>query len=921
MAFGGIQKFTGNGTQTIFTVDTPDNLLSHRIRVYKDGTEKTISTDYTISGKTIVFTVAPESNSSIIVYLTTIDDAVSPHVKHSLPKFIAEDHPQFITFLEAFYEYLEIQGNTVDLTKRFLKLIDIDNTLDDFVVYFRQQYLQHIPDVIAGNKRNFVKKSREFYRAKGTEKSFKFFFEMLFGSDVEFYYPSRQMFRTSDGSWQQDFTLKVKSIVGDPLLFSSKRIIGSTSNASAYVQRVEQKTTMGVSYYELFLERKTVDGVFSLEEKIISDDLEAEICGVISEIQIVQPGSNYKIGELIDVTGGTGFGAMGIISRVGTNGEIKGIEVRDFGVDYRTTNTPSFTINTSIGTNAILVPVIGSSCLYTGRYLDKRNFPSQGSRLQDSYYYQQFSYVLSSERSIDEFEIIKKILHPAGMKFFSEVRAYDELEVIPKLLPETNIGLNDETSTFTTITWNHNLGLQSLVTLSDLEDIRLEIETEVTNRVGAAPLGARYSSIERDKNTYLPTTLRSDEGNDIIGTGNYGYWDEFANYQAKDFYHMQPSDFRDRPWLVTNIQPEPWVLITADQDMVTYPTNVSLTLTQRSISVSTNSNTSVTASTTMIAVTTALVDPSVSSAGSSVTANPTTISTTLTQYDPSVYSNTSTVQARQGMTMYTWSPREDFNPVIYGTGESNIQTWMDPVRPTSVWDSSGLQGTDNMSIRRMWDESPRAKHILQSTSGSRAVYKTAQQNGKNVFQSNGSTWMQYLDHKQAAKNVGGFTIAAVVKPITGSNHCVINVPNANGTTTARVRLNVIISGSVWYPQLVINRTDTTTVQIIDCTDISGNFALNAFYSIVARVDFANNLVDCYVNDEAAKASASAGLPTSGNTPNTDSNTSIILFASDTQGNNAAPSGTQYGDIVFYNEKISDSNRDNLITALASRWAL
>ncbi len=60
---------------------------------------------------------------------------------------------------------------------------------------------------------------------------------------------------------------------------------------------------------------------------------------------------------------------------------------------------------------------------YSGTY----GMPSSDRVLQDSYFYQDFSYVLTSLLSLsDYYEIVKKLIHPAGMKLFGELRLYEE---------------------------------------------------------------------------------------------------------------------------------------------------------------------------------------------------------------------------------------------------------------------------------------------------------------------------------------------------------------------------------------------------------------------------------------------------------------------------------------------------------------
>ena len=66
-----------------------------------------------------------------------------------------------------------------------------------------------------------------------------------------------------------------------------------------------------------------------------------------------------------------------------------------------------------------------------GRFIDGIGSPSdKGSVIQDSYYYQNFSYVIaSSQQRSDYFNIVNKTTHPAGNIMFSELRIETKVEL------------------------------------------------------------------------------------------------------------------------------------------------------------------------------------------------------------------------------------------------------------------------------------------------------------------------------------------------------------------------------------------------------------------------------------------------------------------------------------------------------------
>ena len=54
-------------------------------------------------------------------------------IPQQLPSFIRDnaDYEKFISFLQAYYEYMEQTGNVAERTKNLLNYRDVDNTIDE----------------------------------------------------------------------------------------------------------------------------------------------------------------------------------------------------------------------------------------------------------------------------------------------------------------------------------------------------------------------------------------------------------------------------------------------------------------------------------------------------------------------------------------------------------------------------------------------------------------------------------------------------------------------------------------------------------------------------------------------------------------------------------------------------------------------
>ncbi len=135
-------------------------------------------------------------------------------VNRQVPEFIREEYPLFISFLEAYYEYLENKQGTQlnDLTQRakdLRNLSDVDDSIDDFEEQFFATYASLVSKDVEIDKAFLIKNVLPLYLAKGSENSFKLLFRMLFGQELEVKYPKNDVLRASDGKWKRDEVIKV----------------------------------------------------------------------------------------------------------------------------------------------------------------------------------------------------------------------------------------------------------------------------------------------------------------------------------------------------------------------------------------------------------------------------------------------------------------------------------------------------------------------------------------------------------------------------------------------------------------------------------------------------------------------------------------------------------------------------------------
>ena len=185
------------------------------------------------------------------------DNKVSLLINKQVPEFVREEYPVFISFLEAYYEFLEnkqgTQKNDLITKSKELKYIsDVDTSIDEFEEQFLNSYATFLPKETTIDKALLIKNVLPLYLSKGSEKSFKLLFRMLFGNELEINYPKNNVLRASDGKWEIENAVKVSTDIysnytgnGTNKIFYILAKLG-LSEVSVYVNGVLQTTGFGI---------------------------------------------------------------------------------------------------------------------------------------------------------------------------------------------------------------------------------------------------------------------------------------------------------------------------------------------------------------------------------------------------------------------------------------------------------------------------------------------------------------------------------------------------------------------------------------------------------------------------------------------------------------------------------------------------
>lgn len=244
----------------------------------------------------------------------------------------------FEAFLRAYYEWLEQTKQPHEVIIHLRDYRNIDTTIDDFVEYFRREYMVAIPSEILANKRLLIDHIKKFYHNKGNKNSFQFLFRILYDEDIEIYLPKIDILRASDGKWSQVQSIKIIDEGWEDIsFFFIRNIVGQTSFASANVETIMRYSEGNLDILELTF--YNLSGQFVQGETISIEDNENTVIDVIvlevaSRINILSGGTRYGVNEKINLRLDGEIIGTGFIKAVG-RGPVTAINIVDGGTGYR----------------------------------------------------------------------------------------------------------------------------------------------------------------------------------------------------------------------------------------------------------------------------------------------------------------------------------------------------------------------------------------------------------------------------------------------------------------------------------------------------------------------------------------------------------------------------------------------------------
>ena len=290
---------------------------------------------------------------------------ISSLIPDLVPEHINQTYPYFIEFLELFNDYLVSENRASHYVNRIADQRDIDLVEEQFLTNLQQEIGISIPRSFAADPRLFYTKLVDFYQSRGTPDSIVSFFNLLFNDEVEIYFPKEDMFIPSDNPWT-DFADDVKANPGSYQPTNTFTVSGTTSEVFG-----QDDNNFWLLYNTPIV---FVNGVLNNTWKS-------------STYFRTYSGDDPEDEDSVTQT-----------------------------LAYKLTFTPALS-------DGDVVKVYRS-----GSGSTSRSFVSDDKRIQDSFKYQKFSYILKTGANIDQWKnAFNRLVHPAGFIFFGEILLFIEI--------------------------------------------------------------------------------------------------------------------------------------------------------------------------------------------------------------------------------------------------------------------------------------------------------------------------------------------------------------------------------------------------------------------------------------------------------------------------------------------------------------
>lgn len=284
---------------------------------------------------------------------------ISDLIPSQFGEYFAENGPVLIEFIQAYYKWLETDGQPLWYAKNHLTNHDVDAAAAQFLIHYKNKYVPYVQLSTADSTRNMVKQSLPFYRSRGTDEAYQLFFRLVFDVDVNIYKPYQDTFSLSSGLWNKDTYLEVSPNPNNNG-FLHQEIIGINSGATAFVDKLTHRNLNGRKVDVFYI--SAITGAFEYGELVVptaNADIKnaTMITGSLNELEIIDGSENFSVGETVNLYSTSGVLATGLVNNTVTQTGLVSFSLENGGWGY-SSNTKVYVSDTVVSLVNVQRPLL-----------------------------------------------------------------------------------------------------------------------------------------------------------------------------------------------------------------------------------------------------------------------------------------------------------------------------------------------------------------------------------------------------------------------------------------------------------------------------------------------------------------------------------------------------------------------------------